>query len=224
MTSKKIKKLLIIMLCISVTVVIIVLLIFFINFKNQSFSNRISDWGAFGDYFGGVLNSSISFISLLILSFLTYLISKQSSQDDKENNLLMRKMDAYDKLTSYIPIINRSLSQIPKSTLLISNEKINEFSLKENKDEIYKCIRDFSEAHHFIFVFKARYGHVFNYNFDSKEFQNLIKSSSKLNEYLNSIKESFDLNEFTLTNIDDGIENFVDSIVMLVNSLRKELR
>lgn len=211
------------MVCISLTVIVAVITIFFLNFKNQTISNQITDWGAFGDYFGGVLNSSISFISLLILSFLTYLVSKQSSQDDKDNNILMRKMDAYDKLTSYVPVINRSLSQIPKSTILIGNEKINEISLKENRAEIYKCIKDFSEAHHFVFSLKVRYSHVFKYSFDSKEFQDLIKNSSRINEYLNSVKESFDLNDFKLIDIEDGVEKFVDSLVMLVNSLRDEL-
>lgn len=211
------------MICISLIVVIIIITAFVLNFKNQYISNQITDWGAFGDYFGGVLNSSISFISLLILSFLTYSVYKQSSLDDKNNNNLMRKMDAYDKLTSYVPIINRSLSQIPKSTALIGNEKINEIALIENRTEIYKCIKDFSEAHHFLFSFKARYSHLFNQDFDSKYFQSLIESSGKMNDDLNSIKESFDLNDHKLIDIEDSVEKFIDSLVKLANSLRDEL-
>jgi len=223
MTSKKIKQLLITMLCISITVITVTLFAFLLNFRDHSISNLITDWGAFGDYFGGVLNTSISFISLIILSFLTYLVSKQSSIEEKNNNILMRKMDAYDKLSSYFPIINQSLSQISKSTELMGSEGIYEESLRENRADIYSSIKKFSDAYHFLFTFKVRYSHIFKYDFDSKEFKALILNSKKVNEYIGSIKESFDLNDNNLIKIDNGIENFVDSLVELINHLRDEL-
>ncbi|PNW27230.1 hypothetical protein [Formosa algae] len=93
-------------------ILLIPILIFIANFYKHSVSDSISDWGAFGDFFGGILNTTISFLSLVILAFLTYFVSKQSDLEAKKTNILIRKIDAYHELTEYLPSISYSIFQI----------------------------------------------------------------------------------------------------------------
>lgn len=55
---------------------------FWIKF-DQSFSKNSSDWGAFGDFFGGFMNPVISFFTLIIVS-LAYLSQKEELHDTKK--------------------------------------------------------------------------------------------------------------------------------------------
>ncbi len=55
-----------------VSIVVVVLLFFVIgayivNFKNYYVSESVSDWGAFGDYIGGLLNPALSLISVILI-------------------------------------------------------------------------------------------------------------------------------------------------------------
>lgn len=61
-------------------------LFFFISkFKCHDISDNISDWGAFGDYFGGILNPILTFMNLIILIFLTNYIHKKEGKREKKN-------------------------------------------------------------------------------------------------------------------------------------------
>jgi uncharacterized membrane protein len=65
------------------------------NFRNFPISNNPADWGVLGDYFGGVLNPLISFVTLFFL-IKTYLSQKKelhqseiSAQEQREISLKM---------------------------------------------------------------------------------------------------------------------------------------
>lgn len=56
--------------------ILIVVGIYIVNFKNFPISNNPDSWGVLEDYFGGVLNSLISIVTLFFL-IKTYLSQKE---------------------------------------------------------------------------------------------------------------------------------------------------
>jgi uncharacterized membrane protein len=69
-----------------VIIVLIIPLVFFIlNFCKHGISDQISDWGNFGDYFGGVLGTIIGVANLVFLIYITYRLSEIDANREKSN-------------------------------------------------------------------------------------------------------------------------------------------
>lgn len=228
MNSNKTKRLFKKIIIVFIIILVIPITTFIINFKKHSVSNLISDWGAFGDYFGGILNTIISFLSLIILGLLTYYISKQSNDENKKVNLLMRKLDSYDELTKHLPEVNQFLPNLDKSCRLLtnkfSNELIDPLEIKEEKKELFYSISTFSDFYYFLYSFNARYGHLFNYDFDSENFKLLLKKGSELNDHFKSVKDSFEFGENKYSAFEVNVlKDFFDLLVKFINGIREEL-
>lgn len=225
----KLHKILITTISIIFLIFSIIPAIYFVsNFKSANISEQISDWGAFGDYFGGTINTIISLFSLIILGYLTFLVSEQSNKENKKINILLRRLDAYDKLSSYFPEINRFISRIYR-TVTILNDKIeknieDQNSITEVKKELYKKIDFFSEFYHFLFAFNLRYGHLFEYDFNSIFYRNLVENAKLVNDHFKSVEATFELGKdnYVPYNHELTIKLF-DDLVIFVDSLRKEL-
>lgn len=178
----------------SITIICVTFLaLFFYNhFENQELSTNIEQWGQFGDFFGGILNPFISLVSLGILGYLTYIVNKESSSEDRKNKDLDKRREGYDALASYAPGLN-------KSTMFLLT-KINKLKEDYNRVEnmgwdrfyndlfildTYKIYSEFEYYHDFycfLVGFKIRYGLYFKYDFSSTDFKTLIEKAKYLND------------------------------------------
>jgi uncharacterized membrane protein len=66
------------------TIILITLGFYVANFYGYSISEDINDWGAFGDYFGGLLNPTFSLITLILLVLTIRLQLKELEYTRKE--------------------------------------------------------------------------------------------------------------------------------------------
>lgn len=198
---------------------------FAFNFKDHVVSSKINEWGSFGDFFGGIL---ISFISLIVLSYLIYLVGKQSSIENKKVNILLRKFDAYDKLTSYSPGLNTFAEEILRKSDLFHKELTSAESLNSNdlliaKKEYIKSLQWYSEFHYFLFSFNLRFSHLFKYDFKNPKFESLLEISGKMQDYMDTAIQVIESEKIQSLEMPD-FKSLVDLLLELINSLRLELK
>lgn len=62
-----------------------VLASYIINFRNIPISDQTSDWGSFGDYFGGILNPLIGLINLAALIYIAYIVEKAEAKRNDDS-------------------------------------------------------------------------------------------------------------------------------------------
>jgi hypothetical protein len=211
------------------TILTITPIVFFIlNFKSHIISENISDWGSFGDYFGGIINPIISLLNLIVLGYITYLIAKNSVEENKKLYFLQRRIEAFDELMRYMPQFNMAPSRI-LLPLKKMEKKIKETNSFESVDSIIEEINMqmniFSEFHFFIFNYRVRFGHLFNYDFNSEDYKNLLLNTGKFKDYFKSISEKLITQEKHET--DEQLIDYFNTashyLANFLNELRKEL-
>lgn len=223
-SSKKIIRLSII--CIILLFVPVVL--FIMNFNSQSISNDIDDWSSFGGYISGVTNTIISGISLIVLAYLTYFVGKNSSIENKNVNILMRKLDAYEKLSSYLPTLALSLESMIwhlSGIVKYFNDQSNQMVFEEYLEKFYHSIHNVKEVHYFLLSFGERYEHLFRYDFKSSDYKQLCEASTKVVDDYDKFLSKFDKGEMPELGLDNKIiiefTNLLDKFVLV---LKSELR
>jgi hypothetical protein len=198
-------------------------LYFILKFKHQYISEDIKDWSAFGDYFGGILNPIISLLSLIVLGYITYLISRNDNEENKNLYLLQKRIDAYDELLKYLPKINNVVDILSqnlvislaarikinkKKSLTKSNFNKNDDSIDiqsdQNKyadaiEEIRVELKFFIELYNYLMTFQIRYEYLFKFNFESKLFKELVENAKLVKEgYHRLYIGLYNSGEFTL--------------------------
>ncbi|MFN0216883.1 MAG: hypothetical protein ACKVT2_21715 [Saprospiraceae bacterium] len=125
-------------LILSVFIIIIVIIasigLYTWNFWGYSLSNNPDNWGVAGDYFGGVLNPLLGVTNILLLFYLTKLVSEQ----ERIRHLNSFRFEAYNNL-------KKVFSKHEFNWTNISNEE--EVKIKVLKD----FLLDFMENDQFIF-------------------------------------------------------------------------
>jgi hypothetical protein len=99
--------------------IVLLILLYFLNFKDIPISKDTSSWGAFGDYFGGVLNPIIGIINIAILINITFQISKIDG-DRIKSELEIQKQIAlfalkHDALKALKQILEKFQPELVKS-------------------------------------------------------------------------------------------------------------
>jgi hypothetical protein len=203
------------------------MVIFITYFNSQEISDKISLWGAFGDFFGGTLNTILSLISLIVLGYITFLIHKMSSIENKNLFLFQKKIDAFEELAKQIPQLNT----IPKHLTLsvITSKNLYEIGQVDNKilntyvSDLVDQVKIYHQYHYFLFNFNARYNHLFNYDFTGQPYKDLIESSDTLgeqfDEYLNKISQK----EFPEEDLQEYLDEHTKHLANFVNALKEEL-
>ena len=77
----KIKKLIVIIICICFAMLLFGMSIYVLNFYDNKLSDEVADWAQFGDYFGGVLNPILSLINICIFIYLTLVVQNISNNN-----------------------------------------------------------------------------------------------------------------------------------------------
>ena len=85
------------------------------NFNKSPLSIAPSDWGTFGDYIGGILNPIIGITNIIVLIYISFLISKY--EDKRWSNQLIH--DAYKDLLSEFEKLHHKKYNTSKSRDLI---------------------------------------------------------------------------------------------------------
>jgi len=81
----------------ALTALVIVMIFYFYNFNN-GLSKLNSDWGTFGDYFGGILNPIFAFLGLIALLLTLRIQSRELSNSTKELKNSATALKAQGKL------------------------------------------------------------------------------------------------------------------------------
>lgn len=164
--------------------------IYIINFWTVPISDDPAVWGTFGDYVGGIINTILSLSSLIILGVLTHNISKQSSEENKNINLLMRKMDSYDKLAFFSTEIFTAIQIMTAKGLKLNSPVITIEMVNSIKAELENDIKIFMEFYSLLVTFEKRYGYLYRYDFSSDEFEDLINEAESLNGSIDNLINS----------------------------------
>lgn len=95
-------------------------LAFLMRFSGYSISDSPEHWAMFGDYIGGTINPIIAIASLVVLIYITILVSKNEQDNEKNRFLLERKMIAYDELAKHISNLAKFRHQIIELTAYLT--------------------------------------------------------------------------------------------------------
>lgn len=161
-----------------------VVVTFIVWFRKHSISNDISYWASTGDFIGGILGPLISFFSLILLGYLTFIVSKQTIDENVMLNIKLRRLDAYNELTKRISLPQNFISSLKDSIITINGKMDLDNSLTYLPDYYENALKDLSihktnisEFNGFMANFKIRYGHLFEFNFESeksKDFEEIM--------------------------------------------------
>lgn len=181
------KNIIVIISIISLILVLVPSSAYFINFKDHLISEDPAEWGVFGDYIGGTINTVLSLSSLIILGILTYSISKQSNEENKNTNLLIKRMESYDKLayfyTETFSVMHTMATNVTKFTnLKLSPEIRRSAQIEMERDAIV-----FTQFFSLLSTFELRFGYLYEYDFTCAEFSELIDEAEKLNVFFENI-------------------------------------
>jgi hypothetical protein len=204
------------------TICLVIPAIFYsINFWGSNLSKTPAVWGAFGDFFGGILNPIIALFGTIILGYLTYEISKQSSDQNLNLFLTQQKIIAYQKIASLKSEIDAAYNNAKMRKGLIV--KFSELEEKEvAKDQYIKGIEDLimssSNLQISIANFPINYGHLFSYDFESDKYKSLKEGTSANFDLIAKLEvaEKKDL-DFTDDELMKGFKDFLIDLKEEIN-------
>ncbi len=149
-------------------ILILVVFVFYIIVFSDGLSNEQGHWGLFGDYFGGILNPILSFITIIVLVFTlrlgyqTLVISKEELE--KATDMLKLAKEEI-KLTQVALEQSKEEVQLAREATQRQVEHLEKESLKIEISTILKEIdSDIQSIFNIIVDFDSafRYGHYFS--------------------------------------------------------------
>ncbi|MBK6698951.1 MAG: hypothetical protein IPG55_03450 [Saprospiraceae bacterium] len=157
--KKEITKFIRATIIISIIFVFVPLIIYLINFGGSNFSNNPANWGAFGDYFGGIIGTLFSLIAAFFSLISVYITLKIASRiQEAENKFneenIIRETHRFEKEIELTERQNKpfpylDLNKFEKSTVItLSNYGtgpliVKQMYLLHNNSKIYPNIFDF---------------------------------------------------------------------------------
>lgn len=197
------------------------------QFGDSGIASEPQVWGVLGDYIGGVLNPIISFASLCVLGYLTYLVAQQTNEESKKLFILERRMQAYDELAKFIKPINSmtarmssALSMLPIYSKL-PNDQALPYTLKVY-EELKVLANVFMEFHFTLFEFNIRYGHLFKYDFNLEEYRALMSESRRVSEMMSGLVSNHE-GIYNLPEDQRDLKKLRDLLFPVFVALRKEV-
>jgi hypothetical protein len=160
---------------ISGIVLLLPILVYVLFFINHQFSHNPNDWGQFGGYIGGILTPIIAIITVLILGYLTYLVSKANTEEARKLFFLEQKITVYQNIS----ILSNNID-IVVDIVRLRNDlmcRASEFAITEEIAKQYfkamEATEKLSQLKIGIQHFEQNYGHLFRYDFNSSDFKEL---------------------------------------------------
>jgi len=203
---KRIIKPILVILFIILVIIIITIPIykFYDSFSETVISKDISKWGNFGDYFGGILNPIISFLSLLILGYISYKISRDNTTESRKLFLFQEKVKVhYGFITviSEVARIDKKLAYCIKEQTLYMNsvlESIGKDGLVEIPEKfkfteesikiLFQQDKSANEIFMNLSLFVPKHSYLFkSYDFEYKEYTSMLKAARLFKRSMNDI-------------------------------------
>jgi hypothetical protein len=203
--------------------IIMPVIIYIINFGDKHLSDKPEIWSAFGDYFGGILNPIIALFGTIILGYLTYEVSKQSSDENRNLFLFQQKIIAYQKIAKMTSELDTA-----QHRMKIHNDLMVKLGSVGNKEVATEQYIKAMESLHIslsqltivISNFPLNYGHLFKYDFECVEYKNLNKRAF---EYFKSMDLLEDFKEgdldFTERELFGQFKKFLIELKKEINTL-----
>lgn len=180
---------------ISVSILSIILLLipvtlFLYHFGGKTISDDLSNWALFGDFVGGILNTILSLSSLVILGLLTHNISKQSNEENKKNNLLLKRIESYDSLAYYLTEIHTSTSTISDKLSRLSNPRLTNEMKNKIITDVESEAKIFMQFYSLVLTFEERYSYLYEYDFLCKQYDELVDEARKFNSFFQELLQT----------------------------------
>ncbi|MBD78551.1 MAG: hypothetical protein CL840_06505 [Crocinitomicaceae bacterium] len=212
--------------CLALSISLIPLTAYIFYFKENLISNNPNEWALFGDFIGGTTNTLVSIFSLIILAYITVLIAKNGNQEQHQRFLLEKKIIAFDELGAFLLKLNVALRMISlelkNTTDKASNLDLEGINL--GKSKIREQVEIYVSYGAFIFTFYARYGHLFDFDFESDIYKDLVSTSNKLRGELTNLYENINLTgRQEPNNLEKVFSEHLDCLVVFINALKEEL-
>jgi hypothetical protein len=195
-----------------------------LKFYNHSFSNNISDWGAMGDYFGGLLNPFISLFSLILLAKVSIEVAKIGSESNKELFIYEQQNKIYQEVIQYYSDLLITKQNFTDLINLSNQEAIHQNKktqtiLYEESTELRKIKKVLANSVSYFFLFESKYGHFYSdFNFKSKDFNAILENSKNLHSSFDELyKDIIEINELEDLNI--KIQLFYDQFNSIAASM-----
>lgn len=207
------------------------LIVYIYHFSDAKISKDPNYWGVFGDYLGGTLNPIIGLSNLVVLSYLTYLISRQSIKENKRLFFLKQKITAYSELVGSFKALNsfvRTNSEVSSMIKLLERVPFVEQRSQFYVQEIIK-LREvshvFFDLYITLFTFKVKYGHLFQYDFRNDKFRKLLDEAKNVSDETHSYTQSVlsGNSENVRSDAHPLSDSFLNLLTDFVNQIRKEI-
>ena len=241
--SKKIKSF--VWITISITLILIIVpLIFYFSVFHYSLSEDTTDWGSFGDFFGGIIGTFLNLVATifsLISIYVTLKIASRIHESEQEfsHENLNREKERFEKEIELVHLQNKPYLFVDlnisneMSEVIITNHGtgtliITEWSLEYN-GEIFSNFRKLFEQK--IDNFDNHYSYTLRTNHDIKIILSPgankclveIKPINNIDNYFNIFKESCNnildnaIIKFTYEDIFGNEENYYEGLKLHLN-------
>lgn len=193
---------------------------YLINFANHPLSSDPANWGVFGDYIGGTINTMVSIISLIILGILTHRVGKQSNEENLKTNLLMRRIEVYDYISKY----STSIHKLRTEMILILPNITDKNKLEDNLkwiEKYHEKVVVLVELNSLLETFSFRFGKIFNYDFKQSKFDELCALSEKIKDAVtNYFNPDYEKPKTLINDYNALLDNFIK----FLDDLSEELK
>jgi uncharacterized membrane protein len=223
----KIRTLLLVFVTIFLALILIPIIAYVWRFGKMGIASDPQTWGELGDYFGGLLNPIISLASLSVLGYITYLVAEQTNKESKNLFILERRMLAYDEISKFIKPLNSFTQKMGIAISMVPiYEKLPSEQAAQHMLKVYEELKDlssvFMEFYFTLFEFNARYGHLFQYDFNSKEYKDLLTESKRVSEMMSNLVSNHK-NTSKLSNDERTLTKFQSLLFPVFVELRAEV-
>ncbi len=175
------------LITISIIVISVILVVYIGRFFDNPISIKPSDWGVFGDYFGGILNPLIGIGNLLALIYISMFISTIEGNREKKQTLIQKEYTLYSLKHEYLKNISNILEKVQLA--LIDGNKVSlQLILIRNEFNAYITLNSYL----FPFFENRSWETLLNtiVDFAEIDFENTEDIISKLQTY-NELKINF---------------------------------
>lgn len=183
------------------------------NFYDSSLSKDPADWGAFGDYMGGLLNPVIGIASIIILGYISIMLGKDSTDKQKEMFNIQQRTLAYNELVNEFSEFTKASDLIKINAAYLRNKNTTKMVLEQS--DIMSIIKTFSSFSIMLTRFPIFYGHLFEeQHIDQHKLKSIIED---LNSYIAPFlypkeKSELQFDEKLLTKVRTELLNFFETL------------
>lgn len=219
---------------VAVLLFILPFMFYILEFISKPISDKSADWASFGDFIGGTVGTYLGLLNLIVLVIITIQVAKFSEKEALKQQFIIKRMEAYQILSDFVPKFNMLPHKVSNEVNYLRAMTNSMLEQRDNGRDISHDARDLlnwhvnlrrhydvlMELHYCIFNFKVRYGHLFQYSFESEDFKKLLAASNENLEFYIKIQNSIQDNK----GVDDMPNgDFIGELTKFLNALREEI-